>query len=153
MSVVEEVKDILTLRNAGEKANRLSVLNSKFEYDDSLDKTDVVEGTQLLLAAALQEDNKVLRKKYFRTIDRAVVYQDVGDCIDWDALVVLLPSLEKMDLVYVLDIIGLSGKRKYFSLLVQYTHHVDPEIRQWASESLEDLEDSIAHAADARKAS
>jgi len=153
MEIIKEIKEILELRDPDEKDSRLSVLNSEFEYDDRLNKADVIEGTHLLLAVALQEDNKVLRKKFFRTIDQAVVYQDIGDCIDWDALALSLPSLEKRDLVYVLDIIGLSGKRKYFSLLEQYTHHVDPEIRQWAGESLIDLEDTIARASSARKAS
>src|SRR6516162_8470217 len=100
MNIVKEIKEILTLQNSGEKDDRLSVVDGEFEYNNQLIKKDVISGTQLLLAAALQEDNKVLRKKFFRTIDQAVVYQDIGDCIDWDALPVLVPSLEKMDLVY-----------------------------------------------------
>jgi len=152
MEIVKEVKEILALQDPDEKDGRLSVLNSEFEYDNELNKADVIEGARLLLAAALQEDNKVLRKEFFHTIDQAVVYRNIGDCIDWNALVIALPSLEKRDLVYVLDIIGLSGQRKYLLLLDEYTHHSDPEIRQWAHEALEDLEDSIARAPDAHKA-
>ena len=55
------------------------------------------------------------------------------------------------DLVYVLDILALSGQEKYFSQLDEYAHHADPEIREWAQEALEDLEDTIAHASSARK--
>lgn len=152
MEIVKEVKEILALQNPGEKDDRLSVLNGDFEYNDELNHADVIEGTQLLLAAALQEDNKVLRKRFFRTIDQAVVYQEVGDCIDWDTLAISLPSLEKRDLVYVLDILALSGQKKYFSLLDEYAHHADPEIRDWAQEAREDLEDTIAHASSAQKA-
>lgn len=152
MDIVREVKEILALQNPGEKDDRLSVLNSAFEYNDELNRADVIEGTQLLLHAALQEDNKVLRKRFFRTIDQALVYQEIGGCIDWDALAALLPSLEKRDLVYVLDILALSGQGKYFSRLDEYAHHADPEIRKWAEEALEDLEDSIAHASPAQKA-
>ena len=152
MDIVKEIKAILALQDPDEKDGRLSVLNSEFEYDHELNKANVMEGTQLLLTAALREGNKALRKKFFRTIDQAVVYQNIGDCITWDPLAILLPSLEKRDLVYVLDIIGLSGQRKYLSLLEEYAHHADPEIRQWASEALEDLEDSMAHASDSQKA-
>jgi len=130
----------------------LSLLSGEFEYGDKLDKADVAEGTQYLLAAALQEDDKALKKEFFYTIDQAVVYQNIGNCVDWDTLVISLPSLEKSDLVYVLDIIGLSGQRKYLPLLDRYAHHSDPEIRIWASEALEDLKDSIAHASAPQKA-
>ena len=152
MNIVKEIKEILALQDPDEKDSKLSVLNGEFEYDDDLNKAEVIEGTRLLLATALQEDDKALKKKFFRTIDQAVVYQEIGDRINWDPLVVSLPSLEKRDLVYVLDILGLSGQRKYLSLLDKYAHHSDAEIRQWACESLEDLEDSIAHATDSQKA-
>ena len=152
MDILKEIKEILALQNSGKKDSRLSVLSSEFEYGDRLDKANVAEGTRLLLAAALQEDDKVLRKEFFDTIDQAVVYQEIGNRINWDTLAVSLPALEKRDLVYVLDILGLSGQEKYISLLDKYVHHSDPEIRQWAHEALEDLADSIAHAPDAQKA-
>ncbi len=152
MNIVKEIKEILALQSSNEKDSRLSVLSGEFEYGDELNKADVAEGTRLLLAAALQEDDKVLRKEFFHTIDQAVVYQEIGDRINWDPLVVSLPSLEKRDLVYVLDILGLSEQRKYRSLLDKYARHSDSEIRQWAHEAIEDLEDSIAHATDSQKA-
>src|SRR6516164_6760724 len=117
MNIVKEIKEILTLQNSGEKDSRLSVLSGEFEYGDGLDKAEVVEGTRLLLVAALQEDDKGLQQEFFYTIDQAVVYQDIGNCINWDTLAVSLSSLEKRDLVYALDILGLSGQEKYFSLL------------------------------------
>ena len=152
MDIVKEVKEILALQNPGEKDNRLSVLSGEFEYGDELNHADVAEGTQLLLAAALQEDDRVLKKEFFHTIDQAVVYQDIGDRIDWDVLAASLSSLEKTHLTYVLDILGLSGQEKYFSLLDEYAHHADPEVRKWAQEAVEDLEDRIAHAPDAQRA-
>src|SRR5579859_4952072 len=84
MDIVKEIKAILALQDPDEKDGRLSVLNSEFEYDHELNKANVMEGTQLLLTAALREGNKALRKKFFRTIDQAVVYQNIGDCITWD---------------------------------------------------------------------
>jgi hypothetical protein len=151
MDIVEEIKEILALQDPNEKDSRLSVLSGDFEYDE-LNKADVAEGTRLLLSAALQEDNKVLKKEFFHTIDQAVVYQEVGDRINRDPLVISLPSLEKRDLVYILDILGLSGRGKYLPLLDKYAHHSDPEIRKWALEAIEDLEDRIVHAPDAQKA-
>src|SRR5262249_44318924 len=101
---------------------------------------------------ALQENDKVLKKEFFHTINQAVVYQEIGDHINWDPLAVSLPSLEKRDLVYVLDILGLSGRGKYLPLLDKYAHHSDPEIRKWAQQALEDLQDRIAHASNSQKA-
>src|SRR5579864_8222271 len=51
MDIVKEVKEILALRDSGEKDSRLSLLSGEFEYGDKLDKADVAEGTQYLLAA------------------------------------------------------------------------------------------------------
>jgi hypothetical protein len=152
MDILKQVKEILEQQNPQEKDNLLEQLSDVLEYNHGLNEVDVVEGTRLLLAAALQEDDKVLRKEFFHTIDQSVVYQEIGDRINWDPLVVSLASLEKRDLVYVLDILGLSGQRKYLSLLDKYAHHSDPEIRQWAHEAIEDLEDSIVHATDSQKA-
>ena len=116
MNIVNEINKVLVLQDPNEKDNRLSLLDDEFEYGNALDGADVVEGTQLLLTAALQEDDKVLRKKFFRAIDTVVLYQDIGHRINWDILVVSLPSLEKRELVYVLDILGLSGQEKYLSV-------------------------------------
>jgi hypothetical protein len=152
MDIIKEIKEILALQNSNEKDSRLSLLNDEFEYGHGLNATDVVEGTRLLLAATLQEDDKVVKKKFFRTIDKAVLYQDVGHRINWDTLVVSLPSLEKRDLVYVLDVLGLSGQEKYLSILDKYAQHSDSEIRKWAYEAIEELEDRVVHATDSQKA-
>jgi hypothetical protein len=151
MDIVKEIKEILALQNLNEKDSRLSVLDDEFEYGEGLNKADVVEGTRLLLVGALQEDDNVVKKQFFRTIDKAVLYQDIGDCINWDTLIVSLPSLEKRHLVYVLDVLGLSGQEKYVALLDKYAHHSDPEIRKWAHEAIEELEDKIARATNAQK--
>lgn len=151
MDIVKEIKAILALQDASEKDSKLSLLNDEFEYGHELNAADVVEGTQLLLAAALQEDDKVVKKKFFRTIDKAVLYQEIGNCINWGGLVVSLPSLEKSDLVYVLDLLGLSGQEDYLSLLDEYAHHSDPEIKKWANEAIEELKDRITHGTDSRR--
>ena len=65
MDVVKEIKEILALQDSGGKDSRLSVLSGEFEYGDRLDKADVVEGTRLLLDAALQEEDKALKKEFF----------------------------------------------------------------------------------------
>jgi len=148
MNIIKEIKAALALQDANEKDSKLSLLDDEFEYGHELNAADVVEGTRLLLAAALQEEDKVVRKKFFRTIDKAVLYQEIRDCIDWDGLVASLPSLEKRDLVYVLDILGLSGQRKYLSLLDKYAHHSDPEIQKWAYEAIEELSERITRSAD-----
>jgi hypothetical protein len=152
MDTVKQIKEILALQNPNEKENRLSLLDDDFEYGHGFSTADVVEGTRLLLAAALQEDDKGVKKQFFRTIDKAVLYQEIGDRINWDSLVISLPSLEKRDLVYVLDILGLSGQEKYLSLLDKYAHHSDPEVRRWADEAIEELEDRVTHATGSQKA-
>jgi hypothetical protein len=151
MNIVKDIKEILTLQNPNEKDTRLSMLDDEFEYGCELNIADVIEGTRLLLAAALQEDNKAVQKKFFRTIDNAVLYQEIGDRINWDTLVASLPTLEKRELVYVLDILGLSGQKKYLFILDKYAHHPDPEIKKWAYESNEELEDQVARATASKK--
>jgi hypothetical protein len=146
MDIIKEIKEILALQNPNEKDSRLSLLNDEFEYGEGFDEADIAEGTQLLLAAALQEDNKVVKKKLFRAIDKAVAHHDIRACVDWDRLATALPSLGKWELEYVLDILGISGRARYLPTLEEYTHHADPEIREWAQEAITEIEYQVARA-------
>src|SRR5436305_8546422 len=110
MDIVKEIKEILRLQNPNDKDTRLSTLNDEFEYDDSSNEADIAEGTQLLLVAALQEDNKMVKRKFLRTIDKAVVHHDIRKLVDWDRLVTELPTLGKWELEYALDILGIAGQ-------------------------------------------
>ena len=152
MDIIKEVKEVLVQQNPQEKHYILEQISDVLEYHHGLNEADILEGVRLLLSAALQEDDKDVRETFFRTIDKAVLYQEIGDRINWDSLVISLPSLEKRDLVYVLDILALSGKEKYLPILDKYAHHLDPEIRKWAHEAIEELEDRITCAIAARKA-
>ena len=140
MDIVKEVIEILALKKPHEKDNRLEQLSDVFEYHHGLDKADIIEGVRLLLPAALQEDDRDMRQTFLRAIENAVVHHDIGDCINWDALVTSLPSLEKWDLEYVLNVLGLSGQAKYLPTLDEYAHHIDPEIREWAQEAIREVE-------------
>jgi hypothetical protein len=151
MDIIQEIKEILALQNPNEKDSRLSLLNDDFEYGDDLNEADVVEGTQLLLVAALQEDDHRIRQKFFRTIDKAIVHHDISKYVDWDKLVATLPSLGKWELEYALDILGISGQARYLSALEEYTHHTDPEIREWAQEAITEIEYQIERASASQK--
>jgi len=151
MDIIKEIKEILALQNLNEKEIRLSLLNDEFEYGDGSNEADIAEGIQLLLAATLQEDNKTVKKKVFRTIDKAVVHHDIRDLVDWDRLAVALPSLGKWELEYVLDILGISGQARYLPALEEYTHHADPEIREWAQEAITEIEYQVTRATDLQK--
>ena len=152
MDILKEVKDILALQNPYEKDDRLEQLSDVLEYHHRLNKADVVEGVRLLLAAALQEDDKEMKQTFLRAIENAVVHHDVGDRIDWDALAASLSSLEKWDLEYVLNVLGLSGQARYLPVLNEYAQHADPEIREWALEAIREIEYRVAHASPAQKA-
>ena len=152
MDILKQVKEILEQQNPQEKHYQLDQLCDVLEYHHGLNEADVVEGVQLLLPAALQENNKEVRETLFRTMDAAIVHHDIKTCVDWDRLFALLPSLGKWELVYVLEILGFSGQVKYLPVLEEYTHHADPEIREWADDAIENINSRVIHAADFPKA-
>ncbi|GAC1377525.1 MAG: hypothetical protein PVS3B1_38850 [Ktedonobacteraceae bacterium] len=104
MDIVNEIKEILSLHNPDDKENGLKHIIDVFEYGHGLNKADAIEGTKLLLNAALQAQEG-MRETFFRAINSAVVYKDIGDQIDWSSLVALLPSLQKVHLEYILNIL------------------------------------------------
>ena len=107
---------------------------------------------RLLLPAALQEDDKVARETFFSTIDTAVIHHAIEDRIDWDTLASSLSSLEKWNLEYALNVLGLSGQARYLPILNEYAHYVDPEIRESARDAIREIEYRVAHATPAQKA-
>lgn len=60
----------------------------------------------------------------------------------------MLPSLDKWELEYVLDILGFSGQVRYLPVLEEYAHHADPEIREWADDAIENINSRVMHATD-----
>ncbi|MEO7021414.1 MAG: hypothetical protein ABI234_14760 [Ktedonobacteraceae bacterium] len=147
MNIVEKVNEIVELQNPHEKEDKLEQLSSVFEHGRELNKENIGRGTQILLNAVLQEnsDDKEMREFFFHTIDSAVVFQNVGDRINWDTLVTALSSLEKNLLEYALNVLGLSGQEQYLQVIETYTHHSDPEISTWADEAINELTYRLAH--------
>jgi hypothetical protein len=139
MDILRLVKEVLEQQNPQEKQYILEQLCDVFEYHHNVNKMDVLEGVRILLAAALQEENKDARETFFRTIDLAVAHHDLKTRIDWDRLVGMLPSLGKWELVSVLDILGFSGEVRYLPVLEDYAHHSDPEIREGADDAIENI--------------
>ena len=146
MDVLKQVKEILVEQNYQEKDSLLAQLSQVLEYHHGLNETDIVEGVRLLLSAALREDNKAVREMFFSTIDTAVIHHDIGMYINWDRLVAALPSLDKWELEYVLDILEISGQARHLPILKEYAHHTDPEIKEWAQEAITEIEYRVAHA-------
>lgn len=151
MNIIESVKEILVQQNFYEKESQLEQLSDVFEYVQELGEEDVAKGVQLLLAAALQEEDLNMKETFFHTINNAVVYQHIGSRINWDKLVDSLPSLEKEHLDYALNMLGLSVQRKYLPVLKKYSHSSDSEIRKWGQESVDELEYRLAHASESHK--
>jgi hypothetical protein len=152
MDILKEVKEILVEQNPQEKDYLLERISQILEHYHGLNETDIIEGVRLLLAAALQEDDKAVRETFLSTIENTVVHRDIGDCIDWDALVVSLSSLGREELAYALNVLGLSGQVRYLPILNEYVHHADPEVREWAQEAIREIEYRVAHASPSQKA-
>jgi len=152
MDILKMVREILAEQDSHKKEHRLESLSQVLEYHHNLNEADVIEGVRLLLAAALQEENKEVRETFFSTIGNAVVHHDIEDYINWDALAASLSDLGKWELEYVLNILGLSGQARYLPILNEYAHHADPEIREDAQDAIREIEYRLAHAAPARKA-
>jgi hypothetical protein len=151
MNIVKEINEVLALQDSNDREDGLERINDLFEYAQGLKDVEIVEGVQLLLAAILQERNAQAKRQLFRTIDKVVAHYDIGDSIDWDVLATSLSSLEKRDLVYVLDILGLSGQERYLSALTTYAHNFDSEIRTWALDAIEEVKYRVAHASGVQK--
>ena len=150
MDIIKEVKEVLVQQNPQEKHYILEQISDVLEYHHGVNEADVVEGVRLLLSAALQEDDKDVRETFFSTIAAAVVYHDING--DWDRLVAALPSLDKHELEYVLDILEISGKVRCLPALEEYTHHADPEVREWAQEAITEIEYRVMHATASQQA-
>jgi len=151
MDILKRAKDILVEHDPQEKDNLLEQLSDVLEYHHGLNEADIIEGVRLLLVAALQEADKDMKQTFLRAIENAVVHHNIGDCIDWDALVASLSSLEKWDLEYALNVLGLSGQARYLPVINEYAQHADPEISEWAQEAIREIEYRVAHAAPAQK--
>jgi hypothetical protein len=151
MDILKQVDEILKQQNPQKKDTLLSELDDVLEYRHDLSEASVVDGVQLLLTAALQEDDRRMRQKFFRTIDTAVACQDIGDRVDWDGLVPIPPALGKWELEYVLGVLGLSGQERYLTILEEYTHHADSEISKWAQEAIVEIKYRVEHASDSHR--
>ena len=151
MDIVKDVKEMLEQRNPYEKESEIEQLSDVFEYSRDLSQEDVAAGVQLLLAAALQEEDQDMKESFFHAMNNAVVYQRIGSCIDWNMLAGFLPSLAKVHLDYALNMLGLSVQEQYLSVLEVYAHHPDPEIRTWAQEAIDELKYRLAHAPASQK--
>ena len=144
MDIIKEAKDILVLQNSDEKRDRLEQLNDIFEYSNAgLEQKELREGLQLLLGAALQEEDKQAKESFFHTIHSAIVHRNVDDLINWDTLASSLSSLDKELLAYAFTMLGSSTQAKSLQVLEPYTYSTDPEIRSWASEAINDLKLSL----------
>ena len=106
---------------------------------------------RLLLSAALQEDNKAVRETFFSTIATAVAYHHIRTRVDWSRLYNALPSLNKWELEYVLDILGFSGEVQYLPILKKYARDPDPEIREWADDEIENINSWVTHTSASQK--
>ncbi|MBV9259497.1 MAG: hypothetical protein JO215_15885 [Ktedonobacteraceae bacterium] len=139
MDIVKQVKDILEQQNPQQKDNLLEQLSQVLEYHHGLSETDIAEGISLLLNAASQEENSTMRETFLSTISTAVSHHDMGDRIDWNKLVAMLPSLGNLELPYALNILGFSGQASYLPVLETYTHHADSDVREWADDAIDNI--------------
>ena len=149
MDIIKEVNDLLTSQDYYERMGKLSMLADRFEDRHNLNREEVIEGVKLLLVPALQEQDKNAKGDFFYALNAAVVHQDIEDCVNWDMLVEVLPSLEKGLLVYALHILGLSGQEKYLPIMHSYAQDSDPEIREWAEDEIREITYRLAHRDDA----
>lgn len=153
MDIVKEVKEILTLQDIHEKRRQIEQISDVLEYWPDLSEKDVAEGSQLLLDAALQEEDEVLQESLFHAANHVVACQSTVNLMNWDGLAASLPSLGIEGLDYALNMLGISGKARYLPVLEKYTHHADPEIRKSAQEAIGELKHQLARAAASKKAS
>src|SRR5579864_5749368 len=112
MDILKLVKEILGEERPYEKDYLLESLSQILEHHHGLNEADIIEGVRLLLAAALQEENKEVRETFFSTIENTVVHRDIGDCIDWGTLAASLSDLGQWELDNALHILGLSGQAR-----------------------------------------
>jgi hypothetical protein len=152
MDIVEEIKEILARQNPHQKENGLEKMNDVFEYGlgYNLNEEDMTAVVKLLLAAALQEKDPKMKEWLLRTLYKATVWRRgkyLETRIDWDPLAASLSTLDKWQLVYVINTLSFTGREKYVSLLNEYTHHADPDINTRALKAIKEIKAMVARAA------
>jgi hypothetical protein len=150
MNMTKKIKETLELENPQERVNKLEQISDVFEYVHGLNVEDVMEGTKLLLAAALQEKDQSVKEQIFYALYTSVVHQDIGDRIDWDGLVNILPYLNKSQLEEALGVLGLSGQEKYVHVLDEYVRNADSEVHEWALDAIREIKYRLAHEDDTK---
>jgi hypothetical protein len=151
MDIVKDVKEILKLQDTHEKRRQIEQISDVLEYWPDLSEKDVAEGSQLLLAAALQEEDEDLQESLFHAANHVVACQSAVNLMDWDGLAASLPSLGIGVLDYALGMLGISGQARYLPALEEYTHHADPEVRESAQEAISELKHQLALAAGSQR--
>ncbi|WP_102272800.1 hypothetical protein [Cytobacillus massiliigabonensis] len=140
MNIIDEITNIFLLSNEEEKERSIEKIGDLFEYDDSLDKSEVIEGVNLLLSNVVFENNTSLKESILHTVNNAIVYKDIAGDVLLDVLLPFCSSFEVEDLLYVLSFFGFSGNEKYLSILNSYLKHPNAEIHEAAQEAITELE-------------
>jgi len=151
MDIIKPIKGMLILQNPYEKRSKLTYLGDVFEFNKWLKTEDIVEGVKILLFFALREKEQMVKNSFFRTINNAVVYHQkeyIGHRISWDTLLDSLSTLDKCQLEYALNILGLSGQERYLPMLGEYAQNTDPEIREWAAKAIREIKSRLARASE-----
>lgn len=96
-----------------------------------------------LIEHVIKEDNYLLKESLFNAITNAVIYQNIGEAIQWDCLVDNISKMDERFLEYVFICLGFSHKEKYIPLLENYLSHFNQEIVLRAEESLKEIRHNI----------
>ncbi|GCE03093.1 hypothetical protein [Dictyobacter aurantiacus] len=148
MNLIEQVKDALVQPRPQERASKLEQLSDNFEYAQDLKEEEIVESVTQLLVVALQEKDPEAKESFFHAMNAAVVHhqkEKIGERVDWDILVAALPGLEKPYLDYAFNMLSLSRRERYLSVLSSYTRSEDAEISELARDAMDDLQYTLAH--------
>lgn len=120
------------------KNDKIEEIGDLFEYGQ-IEKSQIIESVYLLLNSALNEQDDVIRESLFNAIKNAVIYQNVGEQISWDAILSNIKDLSGSDLEYALLFLGFSHNNKYISTIQEYLDHSDSDIRRLAQEALVEI--------------
>lgn len=140
MNLIDEITNIFLLSNKKEKESSIEKLGDLFEYDDNLDKSEVIEGVNLLLSNVVLEKNSSLKESILHTVHNSIVYKDIAGEVSLDVLLPYCSSFEAEDLLYVLSFFGFSGNEKYLSILNSYLKHPNTEVQEAAKEAVTEIE-------------
>jgi len=138
MKLTKIVKEILKLKDVNEKELRIDDLGDMLEFG-VYEKKDLIDSVNLMLNFSASETNLKIKESVFHAINNALVFQNIGEFINWENFIKELDKLNGELLDYGISFLGFSRNEEFLPIIKEYLEHDNKEIRETAQEAIEEI--------------